>query len=316
METIEDQFLFVEKYRPQTIDECILPKKLTAQLKEFVKQGQIPQLMFTGTAGIGKTTVAKALLNELNADFLVINASKDGNIDTLRTTISQFASSKSLMGGLKIVILDEADHLNPQSTQPALRNFMEEFSKNCRFIFTANFPSKIIEPLHSRCTLVDFNVTDKVVKKELMVQFFKRVCDILDNENVTYEKPVIAKVVDKYFPDFRRTLGELQSHIIDGKIDDDILDRMENSINELVGFMERGEFIKVRKWVAENTHLIPIMVMRKSLDQLEKKLKPECLPDTFITYSEYDERLGLVQDPEITLMAYLSTILVSVEFQE
>jgi len=227
-----EEFLWVEKYRPTTIDECILPKPLKDTFKQIVETGELPNMMFTGTAGVGKTTVARALCKELNLDYIIVNGSEDGNIDTLRGKIKQFASTVSLQGGYKVVILDEADYLNPQSTQPALRGFIEEFSNNCRFILTCNFKNKIIEPLHSRCSVYEFNVGNKA---ELAGMFMTRLTYILEQENVKAEPQVVAELIMKYIPDWRRVINECQRYGMSGTIDAGILVSLsETSIKGLM----------------------------------------------------------------------------------
>ena len=228
-----EEFLWVEKYRPKSINDCILPDSLKQTFQEFVNQNNIPNLLLAGGPGVGKTTVAKAMLQEIDADYIVINGSMNGNIDTLRNEIKDFASTMSFTNKRKYVILDEADYLNPQSTQPALRNFMEEFSKNCGFILTCNFKNRIIEPLHSRCSVVEFNIP-KPVRPKVASQFFKRVGDILNKENVEYNDKVLAKMVESYFPDFRRVINELQRYSTLGKIDTGILaNTSDASIDDL-----------------------------------------------------------------------------------
>ena len=224
---MRDEFLWVEKYRPTTVDECVLPNQLKDTFKQIVDSGELPNMMFTGTAGVGKTTVARALCNELDLDYIIVNGSEDGNIDTLRGKIKQFASTVSLQGGYKVVILDEADYLNPQSTQPALRGFIEEFSNNCRFILTCNFKNRIIEPLHSRCSVYEFNIGNKA---ELAGQFMGRLQTILTKEEVKYEDPVLAELIMKYIPDWRRVINECQRYGMSGSIDSGILVSLSESI--------------------------------------------------------------------------------------
>jgi len=243
-------FLFVEKYRPKTIEECILSERLKIPFREMVSTGEIQNLMLSGGPGCGKTTVAKALCSELNCDYLLINCSEDGNIDTLRTKIRNFASTISLGGNTKVVILDEFDYSNPQSMQPALRGFMEEFAKNCRFILTCNYKNKIISPLHSRCTIIEFKF-EKEDKPELCNQFFERCRIILSNEGIQYNSHALAKFIIKFFPDFRRILNELQRASLHGSINESILcDLSEESITELFKGMKKKDFDGIRTWAA------------------------------------------------------------------
>ena len=310
----EKEFLWVEKYRPQTIDDCILPERYKKTFKDFVKQGQIPNLMLTGGPGIGKTTIAKALGNKLGADVMVINASENGNIDTLRTQIRQFASTMSLMGGTKIVVLDEADYLNPNSTQPALRNFIEEFSKNCRFILTANFSNRIIEPLHSRCTTIEFNMTDKDFP-QMASKFLKRVEQILENENVKYSKNVIAEIITNYFPDFRKTLNELQRYSSSGSIEKMPEDFDETDLTTVINYIKNSEFGKMRKWIAEHTDIDPIKVMRGIIDKSKSIFQDQSIPDAILLYNQYDYRNAFVADREINLVAFMTELMINMEFK-
>ena len=247
-----EEFLWVEKYRPKTIEEVILPVELKQTFQQFVDQKNIPNLILSGSSGVGKTTVARAMLEQLGCDYIIINGSMNGNIDTLRNEILNFASSVSLSGGRKYVILDEADYLNPNSTQPALRNFMEEFSKNCGFILTCNFKNRIIEPLHSRCSVIDFKITKKDMAK-LANHFFKRVHNILEIENVEFDKQVVAEIIQKFFPDWRRVINELQRYSATGKIDSGILTNLQQtSIKELIDMIKDKNYTNMRKWVKNN----------------------------------------------------------------
>ena len=263
---MNDHFLWVEKYRPKTIQDTVLSADLKQTFQQFVDDKVVPNLLLTGRAGTGKTTVARAMLEELGCDYIIINGSMNGNIDTLRNDISNFASSVSLSGGRKYVILDEADYLNPNSTQPALRNFMEEFSKNCGFILTCNFRNRIIEPLHSRCSVIEFKIPNKD-KPKLAANFFKRVLSILEQENVEAEPKAVAAILERHFPDFRRTLNELQRYGATGKIDSGILVNVqETSLKELISFMKTKDFTNVRKWVGENLDTDPVVLFRKFYD--------------------------------------------------
>ena len=253
---MSNEFLWVEKYRPKTVEQTILQKELKQTFQKIVESGEIPNMLFTGTAGLGKTTVAKAICEELSLDYIIINGSEEGNIDTLRGKIKQFTSTVSLQGGYKVIILDEADYLNPQSTQPALRGFIEEFSQNCRFILTCNFKNRIIEPLHSRCGVYEFN-TNKKTLAQLCGQFMKRLEDILSKEGVSYKKDVIAEVISKYAPDWRRCLNECQRNSISGSIDTDVLIKKDDSFDDLYSCIKNKDFKKMRTWVVNNIDIDP-----------------------------------------------------------
>lgn len=311
---MREDFLFVEKYRPKTIAETILPKDLKQTFQEFVNQGEIPNLLLCGGAGVGKTTVAKAMLDELGCTYLVINGSMNGNIDTLRNDIQQFASSVSLQGGRKYVILDEADYLNPNSTQPALRNFMEEYSKNCGFILTCNFKNRIIEPLHSRCSVIEFKLTNQD-KAELAALMFKRACMILLSENVEFEKPVVAEVVKKYFPDNRRILNELQRYSASGKIDSGILsDVQEVSLSKLTKSLKDKNYTEVRKWVAENSDADQTTVFNSLYDKCSEFIVPGSIPQLVLILADYQYKAAFVADHQINLTACLTEIMINCEF--
>jgi len=242
-----EEFLYVEKYRPSRISDCILPQSLRDTFSQLVETGELPNMIFSGGPGIGKTTVARALCSELDLDYLIINGSEEGNIDTLRGRIKQFASTVSLQGGYKVVILDEADYLNPQSTQPALRAFIEEFSKNCRFILTCNFKNRIIEPLHSRCSVYEFAIPNGE-KPKIAAGFFKRLTQILDTENVEYDQKTLATLVEKYFPDWRRVLNECQRYSVSGRIDAGILVNLgDENVKSLMSHLREKDFSKMRR---------------------------------------------------------------------
>ena len=310
-----EHLLWVEKHRPQTIDECILPERLKKPFQEYVKSNHIPHLLLSGSAGVGKTTVAKALCNQIGADFLIINGSDEGRlIDTFRTKIKDFASSMSFTGGHKVIIIDEADYMNAESVQPALRSFMEEFAGNCSFIFTCNFKSKIIEPLHSRCAVIDFTLKndEKTVMAGL---FFKRIQHILDTEKVEYEPKVIAELVKKHFPDFRRTIGELQRYSQFGKIDTGILAQLADvSIGEIVKHLKNKDFGAIRKWVAV-ADVDPTTLYRKLYDNLYDVLQPQSIPQAVIILADYQYKQAFVADHEINTVACLTELMVSVEFK-
>ena len=306
--------LWVEQYRPKTISETILPPKLKHVFQGIIDAGEIPNMILSGSAGLGKTTVARALCNELNLDFIFINGSDERNIDTLRNKIRQFASTVSLTGGMKVVILDEADYLNPQSTQPALRGFIEEFSNNCRFILTCNFKNKIIEPLHSRCSVYDFSYDSKQLP-QLCAQFFSRLTNILDENGIEFEKKSIAALIQKHAPDWRRCLNECQRYSVAGKIDDGILSNMEvENFEILVNALREKQFKTMRKWVAQNIDLSPTTIMRKLYDSMNKYVQPESTPQLILILAEYDYKQAFVSDQEVNLVACLTEIMGSVKF--
>jgi DNA polymerase III delta prime subunit len=309
-----EEFLWVEKYRPQTVADTILPKPLKSTFQTIVNTGEIPNLLFTGTAGVGKTTVAKALCNQLGLDYLLINGSEEGNIDTLRNKIKHFASTVSLQGGYKVVILDEADYLNPQSTQPALRGFIEEFSNNCRFIMTCNFKNRIIEPLHSRCSVVEFNIAKKDMP-DLCGSFMKRVGNILSNENIEYDEPVIAELIMKHMPDWRRVLNELQRYSVSGKIDTGILVSLsEVSMGNLMSAMKDKNFKKMRQWVTDNIDQEPASLFRKIYDNMSDYVKPQSIPQLVLILADYQYKNSFVADHELNMVACCTEIMAAVEF--
>ena len=280
-----ETFLWVEQYRPKTVDDCILPQSLKNTFKEFVESGNIPNIILSGGPGVGKTTIAKAVLDEIGATYMMINGSEESGIDVLRTKIKNFASTVSLEGGRKYLILDEADYLNPQSTQPALRGFMEEFHKNCGFILTCNYKNRLIEPLHSRCSVVDFTIP-KSEKQNLASEFMSRVEGILVLENISYEKKVLAEVIQRHFPDWRRILNELQRYSVSGRIDAGILvDMAEINIKELMKFMKEREFTNVRKWVVNNLDMDSVRLIRSVYDSLYTFLDHSTIPHAVCTVS-------------------------------
>jgi len=307
-------YLWVEQYRPPSIKECILPERLKSVFQAFVDKNQVPNLLLTGGPGVGKTTVARALLNELDLDYIIINGSMKGNIDTLRTEISQFASTVSFTGGRKYVILDEADYLNPQSTQPALRNFMEEFSNNCGFILTCNFKNRIIEPLHSRCSVVDFTMTNKE-KAGLASQFMKRVENILKMKGVEFDQKVIAELIMKHMPDWRRVLNELQRYSVTGKIDVGILTTLsDESFDSLVSMMKNQDFTGIRKWVVDNADIESSTLFRKLYDYANKKMKPMSVAQMVLILAKYQYQAAFVVDHEINNVACLLEIMTDCEW--
>jgi DNA polymerase III delta prime subunit len=310
-----EEFLYVEKYRPKTVSDTILPVSLKQTFQQFVDQKNVPNLLLTGTAGVGKTTIAKAMLEELGCDYIVINGSDEGRlIDTLRTKIKGFASSMSLSGGRKYVILDEADYLNAETVQPALRNFMEEYSANCGFIMTCNFANKIIEPLRSRCSVVEFKMAPED-KPKLAGEFFKRVCNILTGEGVEFDKPTVVEVVKKHFPDNRRVLNELQRYAATGKIDAGILVNFsELGMKELMSSMKAKEFTKVRKWVAQNCDGDTTAIFRKIYDSAGDYVKPNSVPQLVVTLADYQYKAAFAADPEINMMAMMTEIMIDCEW--
>ena len=305
------EYLWVEKYRPQTIDECILPKNLKETFKQFIQTGELPNFLFCGTAGVGKTTVAKALCNEIGAEYLLINGSEESGIDVLRTKIKSFASTVSLTDSKKVIILDEADYLNPNSTQPALRAFIEEFSNNCRFIFTCNYKNRIIEPLHSRCSVIDFKI-ENAEKQEIAAAFFKRTMGILKTENIDADQKVVAELVTKHFPDWRRVLNELQRYSVSGKIDSGILVNMtEDSFKDLLKNMKDKNFTEVRKWVAKNGDSETINIFRQLYDTASVNLEPASIPQLVLILADYQYKAAFVADHELNLMAALTEVMSS-----
>ena len=307
--------LFVEKYLPQTIEDCILPKHLKETFTEIVKTGEVPNLLLTGTSGLGKTTVARAICNELDLDYILINASEDGNIDTLRGKIKQFASSISLSGGYKVVILDEADYLNSSSTQPALRGFIEEFSANCRFILTCNFKNKIIEPLHSRCGVIEFNTSKKDLQ-QLCGLFMTRALGILEGEGIEVpNKEVLAELIMRHAPDWRRILNELQRHSRNGVLELNVIGgTIEGGVNELFGYLKSKDFKSMRKWVAENMDVESAAIFRGIYDHMNDSVTPNSIPQLVLILADYQFKNAFVADNELNMVACLTEVMAQVEF--
>ena len=308
-------FLWVEKYRPKTISETILPSSLKAVFGKMVETGELPNMLFSGTAGTGKTTVAKALCNELNLDYIIVNGSEEGNIETLRGKIKQFASSVSLQGGYKVVILDEADYLNPQSTQPALRGFIEEFSNNCRFILTCNFKNRIIEPLHSRCSVYEFNTTKKDMA-ELAGMFFKRFTSILDDEGVVYEQKAAADLIMKHAPDWRRVLNEGQRQGISG------LDITSNTISTgvdtfatLASHLKAKDFKKMRTWVVNHMDIDTVAIYRGLYNNMNELVDTGSIPQLVLILADYQYKDSFVADHELNTVACMTEIMAGVQFK-
>ena len=311
---IRETFLWVEKYRPKKITDCILPESIKNTFIEFVGQKDIPNLLLAGGSGVGKTTVARALCEEIHADYILINGSEESGIDVLRNKIKQFASTVSLQSGSKVVILDEADYLNPQSTQPALRGFIEEFHRNCRFIFTCNFKNRIIEPLHSRCSVIEFKINGN--KAILASQFMGKVEHILKTEGIGFEEPVVAELIMKHFPDWRRVLNELQRYSVSGTIDTGILvNIIDVNWKELMGHLKNKEFKDVRKWVINNIDNDPVKIFRKVYEKLYDYMKPESIPNAVIVLGEYQYKSAFVADQEINLLACLTEIMAQCQFK-
>ena len=309
-----EHFLWVEKYRPKTIEECILPESIKSTFKEFLSKGEVPNLLLCGTAGTGKTTVARALCEELGSDYIIINGSDEGRqIDTLRTKIKQFASGMSFLGKPKVVIIDEADYLNRESVQPALRAFIESFSDNCRFIFTCNYKQKIITPLHSRTTVIDFGA-HKGDKRTLAASFMKRMQLILDQEGVQYKDKVLAELLMKHYPDYRRVINELQRYSSSGVIDEGILVQFsEVNTKELIVAMKEKDWKKMRQWVANNVESDPQGIFRYIYDSLIPEV--ETVPQMVILIADYQYKAAFVADQEINLTACLTELMASMKFK-
>jgi DNA polymerase III delta prime subunit len=316
IESRDDQYLWVEKYRPQKIDDCILPESMKNTFKQYLEQGELPTFLFSGTAGVGKTTVAKALCEEVGADWIMINGSDEGRqIDVLRNKIKNFASTVSLTDAKKVVIIDEADYMNADSVQPALRSFIEEFSNNCRFIFTCNFKHRIIEPLRSRCANIEFKVDNKE-KQVIAAQFFKRVTQILKNEQIEFDPKVVAELITQHFPDYRRILNELQRYSVSGKIDSGMLVNMTSeSYKELVKVLKERNFTEVRKWVAKNSDADTPVLFRELYDNASEYLDQSTVPNLILILAEYQYKAAFVADHELNIMAAMTEIMVQCKFK-
>ena len=312
---MSNEFLWCEKYRPTTIEETILPKSLKDVFAKIIEKGEVPNMLFTGTAGLGKTTVAKAICKELDLDYIVINGSEEGNIDTLRGKIRQFASSVSLQGGYKVVILDEADYLNPQSTQPALRAFIEEFSNNCRFILTCNFKNRIIEPLHSRCGVYEFN-TSKKDMVDLVGQFFKRFTYILDDEDVEYDNKAAADLVMKYAPDWRRVLNEGQRNAISGSVmHANNIGVSSNTVISLAKYLKDKNFKSMRRWVVDNVDMDTNSIFRGLYDNMNELVEAQSIPQLVLILADYQYKDAFVADHELNVVACMTEIMAQVQFK-
>ena len=308
-------FLWVEEYRPKTIDDCILPQSLKTLFQSFIDKGEISNMLFSGTPGVGKTTVAKALCEQMNCDWIMINGSEEGGIDVLRNKIKNFASTVSLSGGKKVVILDEADYLNPQSTQPALRGFVEEFHKNCRFILTCNFKNRIIEPLHSRFSNIEFRINNKD-KPKLASQLMDRAVYILKEQKIEYEDKALVGLITKHFPDFRKLINELQRYSVSGAIDAGVLVNIsDENLKSLTGHLKAKEFGDMRKWVVNNLANDPVKIFRKIYDSLNTTLQPETIPHAILIIADYQYKSAFVADQEINLVACLTELMSQVKFK-
>ena len=310
-----EHLLWTEKYRPKKIEDCILPERLKKPFQEYVNQSNIPNLLLSGGAGVGKTTVAKAMCEEIGCDVMVINGSDEGRlIDTFRTKIKNFASSMSLAGGRKVVIIDEADYCNAESVQPALRNFIEEFAGNCSFIFTCNYKNKLIDPLHSRCAVIDFALKNGE-KAQMASAFMKRIQSVLQSENVDYDDKVVAELIKKHFPDFRRVINELQRYSQLGKIDTGILSQISDvTINDIIKYIKEKDFGAIRKWVASND-IDATAFYRKLYDNLYEVLKPQSIPQAVLILADYQYKGAFVADQEINTVACLTELMVGCEFK-
>ena len=310
-----NEILWVERYRPNTIGDSILPSELKRTFQQFVDNGDCPNLLLSGSAGCGKTTVAKAMLEQLGCTYMMINGSEESGIDVLRNKIKNFASTVSMDGKRKYVILDEADYLNPQSTQPALRGFIEEFSKNCGFILTCNFRNRIIEPLHSRCSTIEFRIPAEE-KPQLAMDFMNRCAVILNNEQIHYDKKVVATLIQKFFPDWRRVLNELQRYSASGKIDAGILVNLsEDSVKELLSFLKKKEFTNVRRWIVNNLDNDPSRIYRRIYDSLYDNLDSSTIPHAVIILADYSYKSAFVADQEINLLACMTELMTQVKFK-
>jgi DNA polymerase III delta prime subunit len=309
-----EHLLWVEKYRPSKVEECILPDNIKSTFQEYVTRKEIPNLLLSGSAGVGKTTIAKALCEEVGCDYIIINGSDESGIDVLRNKIKNYASSMSLSGGRKVVIIDEADYLNPNSTQPAMRGAIEEFASNCSFIFTCNFKNRIIDPIHSRCTVIDFKINGS--KPKMAAQFMKRVEWILKEEGVKYDREVVAAVITKHFPDNRRILNELQRYSVSGSIDKGILASVSDlQLTELINSLKEKNFTAARKWVTNNLDNDPVLIFRKLYDTLNERLDAQSVPQLVLFLAKYQYQAAFVADHEINLVACLTEIMANCEFK-
>jgi len=306
--------LWVERYRPSTIEDLILPENIKSTFREIISQDKIPNLILSGSAGTGKTSAAMVLCKELNCDYIIINGSDEGRlIETLRNKLTQYCSSVSMSGGRKVVIIDEADYMTPDSVQPAMRGFIEKFSSNCSFIFTCNFKNRIIEPIHSRCAVIDYSATDP---RQMAGEFLARCNFILKENEIQFEEPVVAELIMKHFPDFRRVLNELQRYSVSGNIDSGILLNISDAnMNELAEALKTKNFKGVRSWVVNNLDNDPQKVYRKIYDKMYEKCDPNSIPAIILNIAEYQYKSAFVGDQEINLMACLVEIMSNAKFK-
>ena len=312
---MKESLLWVEGYRPKTIDDCILSDSIKGTLSDLVKDEKIPNLMFTGPSGVGKTTAARAICDQTNSDYIIINGSDEGRmIDTLRTKLTQFCSTISIRGGRKVVIIDEADYMNPDSVQPAMRNFIEKFAENCSFIFTCNYKNRIIDPIHSRCAVVDFTLK-KEEKPQIAAKFLNRCEHILTGENIVFNKDVIVALIQKHFPDFRRVINELQRYSTSGEIDSGVLATIgELNLNQLISALRDKNFHNMRQWVVSNVDNDPATVYRKIYDKLYEVLEKSSIPQAVLIIADYQYKSAFVADQEVNLVACLVELMAECEF--
>ena len=311
---MNNDILWVERYRPSTIDDLILPESIKNTFRDIIGEGKIPNLILSGSPGTGKTSAAIVLCKSLNCDYIIVNGSNEGRvIETLRNKLTQYCSSVSMSGGRKVVIMDEADYMTPDTVQPAMRGFIEQYSSNCSFIFTCNYKSRIIEPIHSRCAVVDYIITNPKKQADL---FMKRCFDILKQENIEYDIPVVAELIMKHFPDFRRVLNELQRYSVSGKIDAGILLNISDaSLNALMDALKTKNFKEVRSWVVNNLDNDPQKVYRMIYDKIYEKANPSSIPAIILNIAEYQYKSAFVADQEINLMACLVEIMSNAKFK-